>query len=139
MKHLLIILISILLLPISVYGFDWTVQYDMKKSDGSYEFVELSVPNIGGSNVTNWELPNQVGSWKCLLNGYNTTIGEHRNSSMTLQCRSKENETILLTSVINCNNRGRKNNELSILYPKTIKNNKGVPYPDTGITLKCKL
>ena len=138
MKHLLIIL-SFLLLPISVYGFDWTVQYDMKKSDGSYEFVELSVPNIGGSNVTNWELPNQVGSWKCLLNGYNTTIGEHRNSSMSLQCHLKGDETNILTSTIDCNNRGRENNELSILYPKSIKNNKGVPYPDTGITLKCKL
>ena len=138
MKHSLIIL-SLLLLPISVFGFEWTVQYDMKKSDGSYEIVELSVPKILGSNVTNWELPNQIGSWKCLLNGYNTTIGEHRNSSMTLQCRSKENETILLTSVINCNNRGRKNNELSILYPKTIKNNKSVSYPNTVIILKCEI
>ena len=57
MKSLLTVIVLILL-PLSVYSFDGTVKYDMKKSDGSYEFVELTVPKFEGS----WELPNQVGS-----------------------------------------------------------------------------
>ena len=66
MKYLLIILISIFLLPISVFGFDWTVSYDMKKSDGSIEFIEMSVPKVKGM----WKLPNQVGSWECSLSRF---------------------------------------------------------------------
>ena len=69
----------------------------------------------------------------------NNCIFTFSKSSMFLHCRSKEDENILLTSVINCNNRGRKNNELSILYPKTIKNNKSVSYPNTVIILKCEI
>ena len=60
MKHLLILLISILLLPISVFGFDWTVSYDMKKSDGRIEYLELSVPKVIKGL---WELPNLEGNW----------------------------------------------------------------------------
>ena len=42
MKHLLIIL-SFLLLPISVFGIEWTVMYDMRESDGSYrEYMKLT-------------------------------------------------------------------------------------------------
>ena len=136
MKHLLIIL-SILLLPITVFGWEWTVKYDMKKSDGSYEFVELSVPNIGGSNVTNWELPNQVGSWKCGLTRFDSK--QFNYSNMSLDCISKENENIHLHSSIECNNRNRKNNELGVLNPKTIKDDKSVPFPNTVIYLKCEL
>ena len=62
MKSLLTVIV-IILLSLSVYGFEWTVEYEMKKSDGSYEFVELTVPKFEGS----WELPNQVGSWECWL------------------------------------------------------------------------
>ena len=48
--------------------------------------------------------------------------------------------TILLTSKIECNIRSRKNNELVVVYPKTIKNNKNSKnntYPETIVTLKC--
>ena len=67
MKHLLIILISFLLLPISVFGFDWTVKYDMKQSNVRYDTVILSVPKVIKSF---WTLPNQVGIWKCSLSRY---------------------------------------------------------------------
>ena len=135
MKHSLI-LISFLLLPISVYGFDWTVQYDMKKSDGSYEFVELSVP-FDRNFLVSWELPNQVGSWKCYLSRYDSK--QFTYSNMSLDCISKENENIHLQSTIGCNTRGRENNELDIHYPKTIKDDKSVPYPNTIIVLKCEV
>ena len=82
MKHLLIIL-SILLLPISVYGFDWTVKNDMEKSDGSYEILEVSVPKVKGM----WKLPNQVGSWKCYSSRYDSK--QFTYSKMSLDCNSK--------------------------------------------------
>ena len=64
------------------------------------------------------------------------------SSRVSLHCRSKEDETILLTSKIECNKRGSKNNELVVVYPKTIKNNKNsknITYPETIVTLKCRL
>ena len=137
MKNSLIILIPFLLHPISVFGFDWTVKYDMKQSDVRYDTVILSVPKVIKSF---WTLPNQVGIWKCSLSRYDDN--EYGSSSVSLHCRSKEDETILLTSKIECNTRGRKNNELVVVYPKTIKNNtnsKNITYPETIVTLKCRL
>ena len=134
MKHLIIIL-SILLLPISVFGWDWTVKYDMKQSDVRYDTVILSVPKVIKSF---WTLPNQVGIWKCSLSRYDDDY--YGSSSVSLDCRSREDKTILLTSKIECNMRGRKNNELVVVYPKTIKNNKNSKnntYPETIVTLKC--
>ena len=134
MKHLIIIF-SILLLPISVFGWDWTVKYDMKQSDKRFDTVILSVPKVIKSF---WTLPNQVGIWKCSLSRYDND--DYGSSSVSLDCRSREDETILLTSKIECNLRGRKNNELVVVYPKTIKNNKNSKnntYPETIVTLKC--
>ena len=134
MKHLLIIL-SILLLPISVFGWDWTVKYDMKQSDVRFDTIILSVPKVIKSF---WTLPNQVGIWKCSLSRYDND--DYGSSSVSLDCRSREDETILLTSKIECNKRGTKNNELIVVYPKTIKNNKNSKnntYPETIVTLKC--
>ena len=103
----------------------------MKKSDGSIEFIEMSVPKVKGM----WKLPNQVGSWEC----YMGRIESKTFSTMSLDCISKENEIIHLQSSIECNNRNRKNNELTINYPKTIKNNKSVSYPNTVIVLRCEV
>ncbi len=136
MKNLLIIL-SLLLLPISVFGFDWTVSYDMEKSDVRYDTVELSVPTVINGF---WTLPNQIGIWKCELSRYDDN--EYGSTSVSLHCLSKEDGTILLTSKIEYNIRDRKNNELGVVYPKTIKNNKNSKnntYPETIVTLKCEL
>jgi|TARA_B110000263_G_scaffold33011_1_gene25052 hypothetical protein len=135
-KHSLILL-PLLLIPISVFGFDWTVKYDMEKSDVRYDTVKLSVPKVIKGF---WTLPNQVGIWKCSLSRYDDN--EYGSSSVSLHCRSKEDRTILLTSKIECNSRGRKNNELGVVYPKTIKNDKkskNITYPETIVILKCEL
>ena len=61
---------------------------------------------------------------------------------MSLHFFSKENENVLLTSEIECNTRSRKNNELGVVYPKTIKKDKdpkSITYPNTIIYLKCEL
>ena len=130
MKHLLILLISILLLPISVFGFAWTVSYDMKKSDGRIEYLELSVPKVIKGL---WELPNLEGNWTCWLgrNDYET------HSNVGLQCRSKENELIVLHSEIQCNTRNRQKNELGVVYPRSIKNDENIG--KTVIVIECEL
>ena len=55
----------------------------MKKSDGSFEYLELSVPKVIKGL---WELPNLEGNWTCWLdrNDYET------HSNVGLQCRSKK-------------------------------------------------
>ena len=111
----------------------------MKQSDIRYDTVISSVPKVIKSF---WTLPNQVGIWKCSLSRYDDNDHSSSSSSVSLHCRSKEDETILLTSKIECNTRGRKNNELVVVYPKTIKNNKNsknFTYPETIVTLKCGL
>ena len=107
----------------------------MKKSDGRIEYLELSVPKV--FKDSNWKLPNQVGSWECSLSRFDKK--NYTYSRMSLHCISKENENIQLTSMIDCNNRNRKNNELGVLYPKTIKDDKSVPFPNTVIVLKCEI
>jgi hypothetical protein len=137
MNKIILSIIVISLLPISVFGFDWTVSYDMEKSDVRYDTVELSVPTVINGF---WTLPNQVGIWKCSLSRYDDN--EYGSSSVSLHCRSKEDRTILLTSKIECNTRDRKNNELGVVYPKTIRNDKkskNITYPETLVTLKCEV
>ena len=126
-KHLLIIL-SILLLPITVFGWEWTVKYDMKKSDGSYEFVELTVPLVEGGF---WELPNQMGDWICTVHrrDYDTHTG------VSLHCNSKKDKPWkTFTSMTKCNRENTKSNWLGVNYPS---DSKGIP--DTVIVLRCNL
>jgi len=120
-----------------VFGYDWTVSFDMEKSDGSYEYLTLSVPKINSHD--SWKLPNQIGNWECLLVRWDSDLrGYYNSSSMSLHCHSKENEKVKLLSKIRCNNTDRKTNELSVLYPKTIKNKKNTTFPNTIISIKCK-
>ena len=135
MKSLLTVIV-IILLPLSVYGFDWTVKNDMEKSDGSYEILEVSVPKVKGM----WKLPNQVGSWKCYSSRYDSK--QFTYNKMSLDCISKENENIHLQSTIGCNMKNRQKNELDIHYPKTIKKDKdpkSITYQNTVIVLKLEL
>ena len=57
---------------------------------------------------------------------------------MSLHCHSKEDENILLTSMIECRRGDTEKNELSVLYPKTIKNDESMTIP-TIVKLQCKL
>ena len=127
MKHSLLILFS-LLLPITVFGWEWTVKYDMKKSDGSYEFVELSVPIVEGL----WKLPNQVGSWICGLDRRDDDT-KYGTSEVSLQCHLKKNKPWnTLTSMIRCNMENTKSNWLGVNYPSESKD-----IPNIVVVLKC--
>ena len=129
MTHLLIIILSILLLPISVFGFDWTVSYHINNSYG-IKSVTLSVPKaIKGL----WKIPNLQGNWICWLgrNDYES------HSNVGLRCRSKENALIVLHSKIQCNTRNRQRNELGVVYPGSIKNDENIG--KTVIVIECGL
>ena len=129
MKHSLLILILFsLLLPITVFGWEWTVKYDMKKSDGSYEFVELTVPLVEGGF---WELPNQMGDWICRF--HRSDFSSHTGGS--LHCNSKKDEPWkTFTSMIKCDRENTKSNWIGVNYPSDTK---GVP--PTVVTLRCRL
>ena len=76
------------------WGLQWAYESWLLRTDGSYEYVELSVPIV----KYGWELPNQVGSWKCILTRRDRV--QSNSSYVSLQCRSKIYETILLTAPI---------------------------------------
>ena len=129
MTHLLIIILSIILLPISVFGFDWTVSYHINNSYG-IKSVTLSVPKVIKGL---WEIPHLQGNWACWLgrNDY------EKHSIVGLQCRSKENELIVLHSEIQCNTVNRQKNELGVVYPRSIKNDENIG--KTVFVIECKL
>lgn len=129
MNKIILSIIVIFLLPITVSGFDWTVSYHIKNSYG-IKSVTLSVPKVIKGL---WKLPNLQGNWTCWLgrNNYET------HSNVSLQCRSKENELIILHSEIQCNSRNRQKNELGVVYPKSIKNDENIG--KTVIVIECEL
>ena len=131
MNKIILSIIVIFLLPISVFGFDWTVTYDMKQSDGSYEYLELSVPR---KIKLFWTLPNQGGSWICQLSRYEDN--NYGTSEVTLHCCLKKDERFILTSVIGCNRGDTKKNSMSVLYPQNDTNPKNIP---TVVRLQCEL
>ena len=136
MKHLLLILFSLLLLPITVFGIEWTVSYDMKKQDGSDEY--LTVPISKDLLFGVFEFPNQVGNWNCSTHRRDKEKEGHIYSRMSLRCISKENEIIRLMSTIECNTKDTKKNEMWVSYPKSV--NKEYHYSwDTLIVLRCEV
>ena len=66
MKYLFTVII-IFLLPLSVYGVEWTVKYEMIKPNGSIELVTVSLPK-----ELVWEIPYLAGKWKCTTSMYNS-------------------------------------------------------------------
>ena len=44
MNKIILSIIVIFLLPISVYGVEWTVNYGMVQPDGTNKFVTVSLP-----------------------------------------------------------------------------------------------
>ena len=139
MKHSLLILISLLLLPISVFGIEWTVSYDMKKPDGSMKFEEVPVTYEGRFKILQlFEFPNQVGNWKCILTRLDKEKEGHNYSSMSVSCVSKENEIIEVMSTIECNTKDIKKNKMSFSYPKSVNKKYHYSY-DNLIVLRCEV
>ena len=102
----------------------------MRKSDGSYENLELSVIFAEGS----WELPNQVGSWKYSVDRHD--YDTHTSGSLDYHLKDSKKGILptLLTTIINCNMRNTKSNYLGVKYPSISADN-----PNAVIVLDCRL
>ena len=98
MKSLFTVIV-IFLFPISIYGVEWTVEYEMTKPNGDIEFVTVSIPD-----ESIWEIPYLAGKWRCTTNMYNSDNALAKNnyfySKVSLQCFLKENEDVSITSEI---------------------------------------
>ena len=133
MKYLFTVII-IFLLPLSVYGIEWTVKYEMIKPNGSIELVTVSLPK-----ELVWEIPYLAGKWKCTTSMYNSRDAlakiNYFYSNVSLQCFLKENESVRIISEVGCDNDYIKD---------TKENNMKVGLFEEGnyvqiVTLKCKL
>ena len=132
MKYLFTVII-IILLPLSVYGIEWTVKYEMIKPNGSIELVTVSLPK-----ELVWEIPYLAGRWRCTTSMHNSDDALAKDnyfySSVDLNCYLKENQRVRIISTIDCDNG----------YIKDTKENKmTVGLVEEGnylqiVTLKCK-
>ena len=133
MKYLFTVII-IILLPLSVYGIEWTVKYEMIKPNGSIELVTVSLPK-----ELVWEIPYLAGRWRCTTSMHNSDDALAKDnyfySSVDLNCYLKENQRVRIISTIDCDNGYIKD---------TKENNMKVGLFEEGnyvqiVTLKCKL
>ncbi len=132
MKSLFTVIL-ILLFPLSVYGIEWTVKYEITKTNGDIEFVTVSIPN-----ESVWEIPYLAGKWRCSTDMYNSNDAlakiNYFYSRVSLQCFLKENENVRIISEIGCDNgyiRDTKENSMNVgLFEEGYLQ---------SITLKCKL
>ena len=133
MKYLFTVIITFLL-PLSVYGIEWTVKYEMIKPNGSIELVTVSLPK-----ELVWEIPYLAGRWRCTTSMHNSNAElakiNYFYNSVSLQCSLKENQKTTIISTIDCDNGYIKD---------TKENNMKVGLFEEGnyvqiVTLKCKL
>ena len=133
MKYLFTVII-IFLLPLSVYGIEWTVKYEMIKPNGSIELVTVSLPK-----ELVWEIPYLAGKWECVTSMFNSDAALAKKnyfySNVSLQCYLKENHKITIISSIDCDNG---------YFQDTKENSMKVSLFEEGsyvqiIDLKCKL
>ena len=133
MKSLFTVII-IFLLPLSVYGIEWTVKYEMIKTNGDLENVTVSVPND-----LDWEIPYLNGKYRCITSMFFNSDAEAKQnyfySTIYLNCHLKENHKVTFVSQVGCDNgyiRDTKENELIVgLFAEGMD--------PQGITLSCKL
>ena len=65
MNKIILSIIVIILLPLSVYGVEWTVKYEMIKPNSPLGpiTVTISIPKVGYL-----EIPYLAGRWRCTSN-----------------------------------------------------------------------
>ena len=102
MKSLFTVII-IFLLPLSVYGIEQTVKYEMTKTNGDIEFVTVSL-----RNEMVQEILYLAGKWNCRTSMYNSddSIAKQNYfySKVTMHCALKEYGNIRILSKVGCDN-----------------------------------
>ena len=133
MKSLFTVLI-IFLFPMSIYGIEWTVKYEMIKTNGDIEFVTVSIPN-----ESIWEIPYLAGKWRCNTNMHNSSNALAKDnyfySEVSLQCFLKVNPSIRIISEVGCDNGYIKDTKENRMRVGLFEEGNYVQ----SITLKCNL
>ena len=127
MKYLFTVII-IFFLPLSVYGVEWTVKYEMIKPDSPLGQISVTISIPKGY----MEIPYLAGRWRCKINRSDYPEG---NSRVFLNCFLKEN--VRISADVGCDNgyiRDTKENSMEV----------GLFGTEEGdelsiITLECKL
>ena len=111
MNKIILSIIIIFLLPLSVYGVEWTVKYEMIKPDSPLGqiSVTISIPKVGFS-----EIPYLAGRWRCTINRSDYPEG---NSRVLLNCFLKEKQNVRISADVGCDNgyiRDTKENSMEV-------------------------
>ena len=125
------------LLPLSVYGVEWTVKYEMIKPDSPLGLIKVTISIPKGY----MEIPYLAGRWRCTINrsDYQDGTGKNKfsNSRVFLNCFLKEKQNVRISADVGCDNgyiRDTKENRMQV----------GLFGTEEGdelsiITLECKL
>ena len=137
MNKIILSIIVIFLLPLSVYGVEWTVKYEMIKPDSPLGLIKVTISIPKGY----MEIPYLAGRWKCTINRSDPLDGtgkyEFVTSNIFLNCFLKEKQNVRISADVECDNG----------YIKDTKENRmqvGLFGTEEGdevsiITLECKL
>jgi len=129
MKYLFTVII-IFLLPLSVYGVEWTVKYEMIKPDSPLGLIKVTISIPKGY----MEIPYLAGRWRCKINRSDYPEG---NSRVLLNCFLKEKQNVRISADVECDNgyiRDTKENRMQVGLFGTEEGDEV-----SIITLECKL
>ena len=97
MNKIILSIIIIILLPLSVYGVEWTVKYEMIKPDSSLGQISVTISIPKGF----MEIPYLTGRWRCTINRSDYPEG---NSRVLLNCFLKEKQNVRISADVGCDN-----------------------------------
>ena len=98
MKSLFAVII-ILLLPLSVYGVEWTVKYPMIQPDGSVKDTKIS---ISKEYKNTRKLPYLAGEWECTVNRNDHPISNPTSTYLVIYCNPKNDPLTAIQNDVRC-------------------------------------
>ena len=97
MNKIILSIIVIFLLPLSVYGVEWTVKYEMIKPDSPLGLIKVTISIPKG----HMGIPYLAGRWRCTINRSDYPEG---NSRVLLNCFLKEKQNVRISADVGCDN-----------------------------------
>lgn len=100
MKYLFTVII-IILLPMQIYGYEWTIKFPMEQPDGSVIDTKISIPYTGGSIE---RFPYFSERWRCQVQ--RTDSKTHIYTKLWMNCVIKGGTTegpVTVKQVVYCN------------------------------------
>ena len=137
MNKIILSIIIIFLLPLSVYGVEWTVKYEMIKPDSPLGLIKVTISIPKGY----MEIPYLAGRWRCTIHrtDYPDGTGKYKfvSSKVFLNCVLEEKQNVRISADVECDNgyiRDTKENSMEV----------GLFGTEEGdelqiVTLECKL